>query len=280
MATRLALRIQNRLEELAPSERKLATMLLERNDDPLVYSATELAQQAGVSKATAARLFRSLGYRDFNEVRLEAREERNRTSPIQRILVPSKAPSGATAAESHLQIELANLTRTFEELSTDRLRRAAHAIAHANNLWLIGRGAEAGLAEHARLLFARLRPKVNRLSGQADTLAEDLAMLGPQDTLLVIAIRPDMRLIEPALEWAQTTRLTSVAVCDATSSERLRRLGAETLVCHAAGYGVGPSHTAAISMIRMLAIATREALGASAERRSELIAEIREELSG
>jgi DNA-binding MurR/RpiR family transcriptional regulator len=280
MATRLALRIQNRLEELAPSERRLAVMLLERNDDPLVYSATELAQQAGVSKATAARLFRSLGYRDFNEVRLEAREERNRTSPIQRVLAPAEAPSGATAAETHLQIEIANLTRTFEELSTDRLRRAAHAIAHASTLWLVGRGAEAGLAEHALLLFARLRPKVHRLSGHGDSLAENLAMLGPQDALLTIAIRPEMRLIEPILDWARTTRLASVAVCDATSAERLRRLGAETLVCHAAGYGVGPSHTAAISMVRMLAIAAREALGLSADRRSELIADIRDELFG
>jgi DNA-binding MurR/RpiR family transcriptional regulator len=105
-------------------------------------------------------------------------------------------------------------------------------------------------------------------------------MLGPQDALLVIAIRPDIRLVEPALGWAKTTRLASVAICDATSSERLRRLGAETLVCHAGGYGVGPSHTAAISMVRMLAIATRETLGSSADRRSELIAEIREELSG
>ena len=76
---RLSLAIQEHFEHLSPSERKLAELLLDRADDLLTYSASEMAAMAGVSKATAARLFRSLGYADFNEVRLQAREERTLT---------------------------------------------------------------------------------------------------------------------------------------------------------------------------------------------------------
>ena len=84
MSTRLTLAIQEHFEKLSPSERRLATLLVDRADDLLAYSASEMAAMAGVSKATAARLFRSLGYADFNEVKLQARQERNLAPPFQR----------------------------------------------------------------------------------------------------------------------------------------------------------------------------------------------------
>ena len=105
MTTRLTLTIQEHYEQLSPAERKLATLLLDRADDMLTYSATELAAMAGVSKATGARLFRSLGYADFNEVRLQAREERNLATPFQS---PARAKAPQMRGHSiaaHLQTE-------------------------------------------------------------------------------------------------------------------------------------------------------------------------------
>jgi DNA-binding MurR/RpiR family transcriptional regulator len=278
MATRLALRIQNRIEQLSPSERRLAMALLERHDDPLVYSATELAEQAGVSKATAARLFRSLGYRDFNEVRLEAREERNRSAPDQRIAAPAAAPTGATAVSTHLQVELANLTRTFEEVSTERLRRAAHALAHAETVWVAGYGAEAGLAAAGRVVLARARTRVHLLGAAPGALAEELAMVGPRDALLVVALRARRAHADPVVDWARSGRVAVVALTDPSGAARLERLGALTLVCHAVGQVVGPSGTAAASLLRLLAILVAETAEAGAIARAPLISAIEEEI--
>ncbi len=61
MSTRLVLAIQEHYEQLSPSERKLATLLLDRIDDMLAYSAKEMADMAGVSKAPAPRLFPAFG---------------------------------------------------------------------------------------------------------------------------------------------------------------------------------------------------------------------------
>ncbi|MEQ9690297.1 MAG: hypothetical protein RLO48_11250 [Bauldia litoralis] len=104
MATRLALLIQDRFEALTPSEKKLAGLLLDRPDEILTFSATELAGFAGVSKATAARFFRTLGYADFNDVRLQAREERNRTGPVHQVPMPAEAPEGAAPLTTRLQV--------------------------------------------------------------------------------------------------------------------------------------------------------------------------------
>ena len=62
MTTRLTLAIQERFDKLSPSERKLAALLLDRADDMLTFSATELAAMAEVSKdATFLARTASLG---------------------------------------------------------------------------------------------------------------------------------------------------------------------------------------------------------------------------
>ena len=191
MATRLALRIQERFESLTASEQKLASLLLDRPDEILTFSATELAGLAGVSKATAARFFRNLGYADFNDVRLQAREERNRTGPVHQVPMPAEAPEGAATVPIHLQVEMANLTRTFEELRSDTLSARRRAAGHrpAASGWS-GLGAEGGLARHARIQLARVRPSVHLVSENTGSWAEELASTGPSDALLVVALRP------------------------------------------------------------------------------------------
>ncbi|MDQ0394405.1 MurR/RpiR family transcriptional regulator [Labrys monachus] len=278
MSTRLALRIQERFEKLTPSEQKLAALMLDRQDDLLTYSATELANFAGVSKATAARLFRSLGYSDFNEVRLQAREERNRTAPFERRSAKVTQVRGARSIEAHLQIEVANLTRSFESLRSDRLNEAADVLTEASRLWLLGLGLDEGLARYARLLFARLRPNVQLIGSQPGAWSEDLAMTGPGDALLVISVAPRPTIIRPILDYARTTRMAIVAVTDIGSSAWARRYARVVLPCHGAGDQAGTSHTVLMSMLRLLALASAERMGRASAQRSELIAEIHEEL--
>ncbi|MCB1499578.1 MAG: MurR/RpiR family transcriptional regulator [Bauldia sp.] len=278
MATRLALRIQERFESLTASERKLATLLLDRPDEILTFSATELAGIVGVSKATAARFFRNLGYADFNDVRLQAREERNRTGPVQQVPMPAEAPEGAATVPTHLQVEMANLTRTFEQLRSDTLTDVAERLATAPRLWVVGLGPEAGIARHARITLARIRPAVHLVSENTGSWAEELASTGPTDALLVVALRPWPKLISAILDFARTTRLTTVVVTDPTNAARVRRHGATPLICHVSTPGPEASHTTVLSMLHLVANAVTARLGGLALRRRDLIADLREEL--
>jgi DNA-binding MurR/RpiR family transcriptional regulator len=278
MATRLALRIQDRFEKLAPSEQKLAALLLKFEDEILTYSATELAGLAGVSKTTAARLFQHLGYRDFNDVRMQAREERNRTGPVHRVVMPVDTPTSATSIASHLTMEVANLTRSFEDLRSDLVGMVAQRLCDAPRVWILGMGDEEGLARHARLLLARVRPDVHLLGGQAGAWAEDLAMAGASDALLVLATRPRPKRIAAITEFCSTTRMAMVALVDPTSVATFKRLGALPLACHTAHSFLGPSHTTVLSLVQLLALATAIRIGAGAHRRIALISEIHEEI--
>lgn len=278
MATRLALIIQERFDALTKSEQKLASLLLERPDEILTFSAAELARTAGVSKATAARFFRNLGYQDFSDVRLQARDERNRTGPVHQVPMPIEPPRGSATVPFHLQVEMANLTRTFEELRSDLLTAVAEQLAAAPRLWLVGLGAEAGLADHARVMFARVRPSVQIVSSNIGTWAEEFASAGPADALIVIALRPWAKVIQSVLAFARTTRLKTIVIADPTNAARARRFNATPLVCHVSTPGPESSQTAVLSMIHLLVSTLTVQLGASAIRRRDLIAELRDDL--
>ncbi len=271
------MRIQERFDVLTPAEQKLAQFLMDRPDEILAASATELAKFTGVSKATAARLFRNLGYQDFNDVRLQAREERNRTGPVQQIPMPQAAVTEATSISVHLQIESANLLRTFEGLRSDVLNEAADEIAAAGRVWVAGLGIEFGLAQHLRILLARVRPSVQLISENTGTWPEELASTGPNDALIVIAMRPWPKPVSTMLTFAKTTRLKTIVITDPTNVGRAARQDALVLSCHVSTPGDHLTQTSVLSMAQLLSGAVANRLGGKAPLWRELISDLAEE---
>ena len=258
MASGLVLRIEERFSRLTAGEKKLAQLMLDREDDILTHSATAIAEMAGVSKATAARFFQHLGYADFNEVKAQAREERNRSEPYGLSVAGSEQLALGKAIGTHLELELRNLTKTFEELHSDRIREAAEVLKDAPRVWVLGLGAEEGINQ--------------------GSWAEDLAMTGPKDALLLITLPPRPAILAPILSYAETSRMSVVTIADRNYAIEAQRFSRVVLPCHVGSFGLGPSHTAISSAIRLLAVTYAALAGKSAEQRSEIIASIHEDL--
>lgn len=278
MASRLVLRIQERSSRLTAGEQKLAQLILDRQDDILTHSATEIAEMAGVSKATAARFFQHLGYADFNEVKLQAREERNRTEPYGYSVTQSEQVALGRTIGEHLELELRNLTKTFEEMRSDKVRQAAELIGSAPKVWILGLGMEESVARYARLMFSRLRHSVMILGINQGSWAEDLAMTGPKDVLLLVTLPPHPPILKPILSHAATSRLNIITVTDRTSMLEAQRYSDVVLPCHVTSFALGPSHTTVLSTIRLLALTFAAHAGRSAQQRAEIISAIHEEL--
>jgi DNA-binding MurR/RpiR family transcriptional regulator len=278
MSTRLALRIQEKIGRLSKSEQKLAAVILESPALIETHTATELAQIADVSKATAARFFRALGYADFDEVKLQAREERNRTQPYSHAASAQTSTALGRTIGEHLELEIANITRTFEEMNTDALRQVARTIAEAPRLWFLGLADDAWLARYGRGLFSRLRPEVRTIGLNDGSLAEDLAMMGPRDAVIVFCQGRQPRELKAVLSFARTTRAPVVALSARSHLPTLKRFANHVLFCHVSSYGLIASSTTLVSILRLLAIAYAGQAVDIASRRAGLIDEINEEL--
>lgn len=233
---------------------------------------------AGVSKATAARFFQHLGYADFNEVKLQAREERNRTEPYGISVTQSEQVALGRTIGAHLELELKNLMKTFEEMRSDKVREAAELIADAPKVWILGLGTEEGVARYARLMFSRLRHSVMFLGVTPGAWADDLAMIGPKDVLLLITLPPRQPALKPLLSYAATSRLNVITITDRTSMLEAQRYSRVVLPCHVASFALGPSHTTVMSTVRLLALTFAAHVGKSAQQRVEIISAIEEEL--
>jgi len=279
MSTRLTLAIQEHFEKLSPSERRLATLLVDRADDLLAYSASEMAAMAGVSKATAARLFRSLGYADFNEVKLQARQERNLAPPFQREPSALAAPArGAPSVTQHLHAEVDSLTRTFETLRGDTLREAAALVAGAPRVWLLGLGLDLGLAHLLQPQLSRVRPEVFLLAPPGGLWAEALVSTSARDCLLLIQTQPRMPLLDTVVTHAAATRMPIVAVVDIRNVAWARRSAQSVLPVIGASAEHAYSAMAGASMLHLLVQHVADRLGERARQRQVGVHAIRREM--
>lgn len=95
-------RIRQQWDQLSLHEQRLADVLLAAPGQLAMNTATELAQSAGVSKATATRFFRHIGYESYDAARRQAREMQNSGSPLYLQAAPSASPLG-TLIQNHLE---------------------------------------------------------------------------------------------------------------------------------------------------------------------------------
>ena len=116
----IAQRLLSTYDEMPRGERRLADLLLEDVGVLGYLTASDLADQAGVSKATAARLFRRLGYHGYRDAQREVRE--NKSTKAAAPEVPALS-GGFLSPGEYLDAEVKHLVRTFETLPEEGWRR-------------------------------------------------------------------------------------------------------------------------------------------------------------
>lgn len=246
-------RIQECYEELPPAERRLGDLLLNFPGDIANYSATELADLAGTSKAAATRLFRRLGYKDFSEARVQIREAQRWGSPLYQSNSSSKASrhNRSETISAHLEREAVNLQRTLEALSPDTVRAVASELAGQRRVAVVGFRNSRFLAEYFHRQLSLLRPDVALLPSPGQTIAEDLVDMGENDLLVVVAMRRRITGIRDLMELANKRQIPCVLIADPSATE-LQSLATYTLNCQIQSTSVFDSYTSVSSLLTLL----------------------------
>jgi DNA-binding MurR/RpiR family transcriptional regulator len=264
-------------DQLPPGERKLADTTLSRLNDLASYSATELAVSAKVSKATAVRFFRRIGYQSFGQVRRQARAEAYLASPLYALAGVNPKERATDALSNHVATDIRNLTETFQHQKAKHFDQAVSLIATAPQVRVIGMRNGHFVAQHAAYLLAQLRNNVASLPGSSMTLAEDLASLNKGDVLLVVDFRRRAALLPTVVNAARGANVNLVFISGPGMSA-LSRPGDIVLQCLTEGASVFDSYVAAVSIVNYLATSVAKQLGKHSRKRLEVIEALHESL--
>jgi DNA-binding MurR/RpiR family transcriptional regulator len=268
-------RIRDSYDVLPLGERKLAELILEMRGDLAAYSATELAARAGISKATAARLVRRLGYSDFHEMRQQARNSHRNGSPLDE-LTSHRDPEGTLV--EHLRHDVACLTRTIETIPAGQAEAAIKILSSAERVTVVGYRNSYPLAFHARELLVQVRPKVRLLPMPGQTTSEELPDLKSDDAILALAFRRRPPALGRILRIASKAKVRIVLLGD-SSLGTIARSAQVVFRCASRGARLFDSYVAPLSLLNYLCSGVALSLGAPAQERLRRIETLHAALS-
>lgn len=269
------IRLRGRLEDLKPTLRRIAELVLA---DPRAVSAMtigDLARAADCSEATVVRFANELGYRGYREFRLRLAEET--------AIAHDRAGDGQYAGDIDADDDLATVvgkivaadTRAVQDtasaLDLDALAEVAALIARARRIAVIGVGASGLAAMDLQHKLARVGLLASAHVDAHDALPT-AALLGAGDIAIGISHTGRTADVVDALEAAAATGAATVAVTDAPGSP-LAQLAEHLLltVAHESAFrsGATASRIAQLTVVDCVFVAVaqrlpdlgREALG-------------------
>jgi len=154
----LLLNLTRAMKAGTPSERKIAKYLIEHLDELPFETAQTLAAKLSLSPMTVGRFLRSLGYRQFSDIRIDLRHAEETAGADQPAIVESGAQKSNPV--SHLlSQQIQAIQAAFEMTDQPIWRVAMSEIASAADVFLATspEGLGTGRHFHGRLLEYRRR---------------------------------------------------------------------------------------------------------------------------
>lgn len=254
-------RITERYAALSPQEQRAAQTLLEHLDELATYRSAELAELAGVSKATMSRLFRHLGFADFDEVREHLRDLRSAGEP--------RRVEGTPSLTAHLAHETESVRSALE---SPALAEVVTLLSAARRVLVVGWRNSHPVALHLRQQLTHARGDVRLAPLPGQVVGEELADLAEGDVVVAVGFRRRPAGFADFLVEAATTGATVVLLADGTARHHAS-LAAHWIECPVSSTLAFDSYAAAMSVVSVLADGVLSASGRPArERASEITA--------
>ena len=232
-------------DRLTPTERRIASAVLE---DPTLLAfgtVSDLADRCDTSRPSIVRFAHKLGVSGYTDL-----QEQVRIGLSQRIARPSeRIRQTGTASDADRDALETSLTTALYELSPDRLASLAAPIETADNVWILsGETSRAG-AHVLHSGLSMLRRNVRLVEDHA--IGRTLGGATPADTAVVLDFLRYRRTTQLAAESLVQRGLTLVAITDGPLSPLA---GLTDLWCHVTVPAVGPfdSSLPAVAVAEML----------------------------
>lgn len=147
--------IYGKMETLTNTEKKIANFVLENYEDVLQFNVSDFAERAGVSEASIVRFCRSIGYKGYQDFKINAAKD---TLPKEKHLNPllEKDDSIETICKKIFSSGTNVLNMTLASLDAKKVEAVRDQIRHANKMVFFGSGGSILVARDAQHKFLKI----------------------------------------------------------------------------------------------------------------------------
>jgi DNA-binding MurR/RpiR family transcriptional regulator len=278
--TSIESRITECYDKFSEIDQRLADVILSAPGQLAMQTATELAATAQVSKATATRFFKKLGYASYEDVRAIARETQLSGSPLYNQERMRRGTQLDDVIQAHLEHEISNLANTYKSLDTSVLVEVVGHLAHAKRVIIVGHRHSHTVAMMIRRELVQVRSNVVVLPAPGDTLAEYIGDLTSEDVAINIGFRrrvPITGLVATAFAQAKVPTLYLSDVVGGKPA----RLATWVIRCHTDGFMLFDSVVGVAALVNLLCSLVAQELVGNGEKhlqKAEIMHQLLQEL--
>ncbi|MEI3606982.1 MurR/RpiR family transcriptional regulator [Pseudogracilibacillus sp. SE30717A] len=233
--------LKEMIPSLPPSEKKIATYILENPEKAILLTAMTLGEESETSSAAVMRLCKSLGFSGFQElkIRVAGDLQNNNTISGYRDIEPHE--NYADIIDKVTTNTMQALKETIDILSVSELKKAVKALIDAKSIVFIGFGASAIAALDAEQKFTRIDKNATYYS-DLHMAATAIATKGKNDVIIGISFSGTTKEVVKLLQLAKSkgtkiitvtkygnapvTQLADIKLYTSTSREATFRSGA------------------------------------------------------
>jgi|TARA_B110000977_G_C10996599_1_gene462147 DNA-binding MurR/RpiR family transcriptional regulator len=267
-------RIKGKFLEMHPTERRLADFLLSFPGELASYTATELAQLAGVSNATVTRLIKKLGYESYDEARRHVRTDQKTGAAI--YLVGSKTKEPDELINAHVSQAKENIDLTFSMTNLQEIDQLAKSILDARKVWVIGFRTSFSFANYFQWQIRQVIESINVIPHQGETLAEHVAGISSEDCVVFVGLQRQVKGTLRLLGIVEGTGAKIAFISDG-HEKRIRGLDWH-FRCGTAAPGPLFNHASVVALLHLIAVRVIELAGPAGRKRLAAVESLHETL--
>lgn len=274
-------RLQSQMARFTPSERVIANFILTNQDAIPFETGASLAKRLGVSAVTIGRFCRTLGHRNFRELKnalkREAREAPWLAGVEFRAFLDSYQKK--STVRHSLELQIANIVDVYRQAETREFEAIVELLAKSPRVQVVGLQTERGMAHVLVNHLQYIRDGVSFVDAASGNFAEIFAARDEGRCVVLIDARRYSRHARQVAERARRERIPLVMITD-KSCDWARQYTPHVVMASTEVALFTSSSVATSCALNLLINGVVTKLGRAVEARLRRMSELYEEFTG
>lgn len=178
-------KIKESISTYTSMEKQLADFILNNKDEVIHLSAQLLAQKSKTSPATVVRFSKKLGYKGFQQLKIELAKDQNDEDFSFSDIILENDDIDTLVKKTYIS-NFTTLEQTYRLINNFNLEKAIDILTNANTIYIIGVGGSTIICEDLVHKFTRINKKVVFFEN-FHILLHSLTFIDEKDVLLAIS---------------------------------------------------------------------------------------------